>query len=208
MPVLHLELVIQSQQPGIEHSLSHSVGIKIAIWLPHHVIFFFEVQFRRISTAGAHRDHDRLRLKFAPEPEHVGIDLLIDNPLLALVVQAKISRPGPCRELINPVKFCAFELQKILLLNQVAIFRIDDRNFRALPLQVGNQMPAQKTGAAGDQYFHNEYSDKSTMCFSRCERPAASITACCRSKSDSKALFFALSPSWMPRATSSIINKN
>ena len=110
--------------------------------------------------------------------KHVGVDLLVDDPLLALVIKAEIARLRPRRQMVDPVELRVLELQQVLFLDQIAIARIDDGDLRALTFQIRNEVSSQKSGAAGDQHFHKSYSDKSTARPSRWERAAASINAC------------------------------
>src|SRR5205823_9446550 len=119
---------------------------------------------------------------------YVGVNLLVDDPLLAFVVEAEIAGPGPGRQMIDAVELRLAELQQVFFLDQVAIARVDDRHFRALFFEVGDQMATEKSCAAGNQYFHKLYSDNATARVSRFERATASMTACCRSNSTSKSL--------------------
>ncbi len=56
-----------------------------------------------IGAARSHGDQLGLGLPLGPPGEDVGIDLLIDDPLLARVAQAEVARLGPGRKVVNLV---------------------------------------------------------------------------------------------------------
>jgi hypothetical protein len=80
----------------------------------------------------------------------VGIDLLIDDPLLARVVQAEVARLGPGREVIDMVVQAIVELMQRIGPGQVAIPRSEADDPMSQFFEPGGQGGSQKTRRAGD----------------------------------------------------------
>jgi len=87
-------------------------------------------------------------LESVPKPKDIRVDLLVDDPLLTLVIEAEIARLGSRREVVDSVELRVLELQEVFLFHEIAVLGIDDRDFGALAFQIWHQMPPQKSGSA------------------------------------------------------------
>ena len=97
------KLPVKRLEAGIEHPLGHGVGEQAVDRLAFQVVLFDQLAIDGIGAARSHGDQLGLRLAGLPPGENICIDLLIDDPLLAGVVQAEVARLGPGREVINLV---------------------------------------------------------------------------------------------------------
>jgi hypothetical protein len=72
--------------------------------LAREVVLFHQRKSGIVGAAGSHAHELGLRLTRLPPGEHVGVDLLVDDPLLARMMQAEVARPRPGGEMKNLVE--------------------------------------------------------------------------------------------------------
>ena len=70
-------------------------------------------------------DQFGLRLRRLPPGQHVGVDLLIDDPLLARVAEAEVAGLGPGGQVVDLVVAAAVERVQRVLPREVAASRVE-----------------------------------------------------------------------------------
>ena len=79
----------------MQHPLGHGINVQIRYGGAGEVVFFLEIRAYLVGAAGPHGNHLRLWLLVGPPTQHVGVDLLVDDPLFPRVIQTKVPRLGP-----------------------------------------------------------------------------------------------------------------
>src|SRR5262245_25365270 len=152
-------LSIQRPRSLIEHPLGHGVGVKAVDRFSGHVVRFAEIRARSIGATRAHEDELRLRLMVPPEGERIGVDLLVDDPLLARMLQTEVPGLSPRSKMEDCVMLLAGESVQVCGLAQVAVARIEARHRMTELLESLAQGCAEKARASRNEGLHTLTSD-------------------------------------------------
>ncbi len=97
------ELAMERELTGVKHPLGHGVGKKRINRLSREIVFLGQFELGRVGATGADGHELGLGLMVLPPAEDVRIDLLVDQPLLSRMAQAKITGLGPGCEMEDDV---------------------------------------------------------------------------------------------------------
>ena len=131
----------QRHLADVQHALGHGVGKERFDGRAGEIIVFGQRKLRVVGAARADGDQFRLRLMALPEIQHIGIDLLIDDPLFAGVSQAKIARLRPRGQVINAVVLAVIKIVQVKsALGEIAIARIQASDIVAVLFQAAQSV--------------------------------------------------------------------
>ena len=94
-----------------------------------------------------------MRLLGLPPIEHIRVDALVDDPLLARMVKTEVTGLGPRREMPDLI-VRTFEFVEAIFVQQVALVRTHRRHLVPTADQRGNQIAAEKAGRSSDENSH------------------------------------------------------
>ena len=117
-------LAVERARALVEHALGHRVGVEAVDRLAVHVLFLGQVALGRIRATRSHEHEFRLLLVRRPPREQIGVDLLVDHPLLPRMPEAEIPRLRPGGEVIHQVVALRRIRLEAALPRQVAAFMV------------------------------------------------------------------------------------
>jgi len=156
--VFQAELLGERRQADLQHALRHRVGVQAVDRGADEVVFLDERQIGRVGAARSHADQLGLRLGGLPPGQHIGVDLLIDDPLFAGMVEAEITGLRPGGQMEDLVVANGGQGSQRALLRQIGVLRIDAVDRVAGFFEAAAQGRAEETGRAGDEDAHDRQS--------------------------------------------------